>query len=111
METSPRPTTRMISKTPSIPRSRWPVREASEKHRHCSRAHDGKQGVCRRPRSSGTPFRSRCRIGRCGVMTTKEAFDIELPLAFGNMVDEKAMPEMYKQHAQASEIISLIAKY
>src|ERR1700730_4658897 len=105
METSPRPTIRMISKMPSIPRSRWPVKEASEKHRHCSRAHDGKQGVCRRSRSSGTPFRSRC------TMTTKEAFDIVLALAFDNMVDEKEMPEMYKQQSEALEIIAEIAKY
>src|SRR5258708_37886748 len=111
METSQRPTTRMISNRPSIPRSRCPVRGAREKHRPCSRAHGGKQGVCRRSRSSGTPFRSRCTIGRCGVMTTKEAFDIVLALAFDNMVDEKEMPEMYNQQSEALEIIAEIAKY
>src|SRR5262245_51725988 len=32
METRPRPTTRTISKTPSIPRLRWPVGERCELH-------------------------------------------------------------------------------
>ena len=44
-------------------------------------------------------------------MTTKEAFDIVLALAFDNMVDEKEMPEMYKQQSEALEIIAEIAKY
>jgi hypothetical protein len=44
-------------------------------------------------------------------MTTKEAFDIVLALAFDNMVDEKKMPEMYKQQSEALEIIAEIAKY
>jgi len=44
-------------------------------------------------------------------MTSKEAFDIVLSLAFGNMVDEKEMPEMYKRQSEALEIIAEIAKY
>ena len=42
---------------------------------------------------------------------TKEAFDIVLALATDNMVDEKEMPEMYKQQSEALEIIAEIAKY
>jgi hypothetical protein len=43
-------------------------------------------------------------------MTTKEAFDIVLALAFDNMVDEKEMPETYKQQSEALEIVAEIAK-
>ena len=56
-------------------------------------------------------YRVNFRIGRCGVMTTKEAFDIVLALATDNMVDEKEMPEMYKRQSEALEIIAEIAKY
>ena len=41
----------------------------------------------------------------------ERAFDIVLALAFDNMVDEKEMPEMYKQQSEALEIIAEIAKY
>jgi len=46
-----------------------------------------------------------------GAMTTKEAFDIVLALAFDNMVDEEDMPEIYKQQSEALEIVTEIAKY
>jgi hypothetical protein len=46
-----------------------------------------------------------------GAMTTKEAFDIVLALAFDNMVDEEEMPERYKQQSEALEIVTEIAKY
>jgi hypothetical protein len=44
-------------------------------------------------------------------MTTKEAFDIVLALAFANMADEDEMPEIYKQQSEALEIVTEIAKY
>ncbi len=44
-------------------------------------------------------------------MTTKEAFDIVLALAFDSMVDEEEMPERYKQQSEALEIVTEIAKY
>jgi len=44
-------------------------------------------------------------------MTTKEAFDTVMALAFDNMADEKEMPEMYKRQSEALEIIAEIAKY
>jgi hypothetical protein len=43
------------------------------------------------------------------AMTTKEAFDIVLALAFDNMVEE--MPEIYKQQSEALEIVAEIARY
>jgi hypothetical protein len=46
-----------------------------------------------------------------GAMTTKEAFDIVLSLAFANMADEEEMPEIYKQQSEALEIVTEIAKY
>ena len=46
-----------------------------------------------------------------GAMTTKEAFEIVLALAFDNMADEDEMPEIYKQQAEALEIVTEIAKY
>ena len=46
-----------------------------------------------------------------GAMTTKEAFDIVLALAFDNMADEDEMPEIYKQQSEAIEIVAEIAKY
>jgi len=46
-----------------------------------------------------------------GAMTTKEAFDIVLALAFDNMADEAEMPKIYKQQSEALEIIREIAKY
>src|SRR5262249_61932913 len=46
-----------------------------------------------------------------GAMTTKEAFDIVLALAFDNMVDEAEMPEIYKQQSEALEIVTEIAEY
>src|SRR5262245_27759132 len=46
-----------------------------------------------------------------GAMTTKEAFDIVLALAFDNMADEAEMPRIYKQQSEALEIIREIAKY
>jgi len=46
-----------------------------------------------------------------GAMTTKEAFEIVLALAFDNMVDEKEMPKIYKQQSEALEIVTEIAKY
>jgi hypothetical protein len=45
------------------------------------------------------------------AMTTKEAFEIVLALAFDNMVDEDEMPEMYKQQSEALEIVREIAQY
>jgi hypothetical protein len=45
------------------------------------------------------------------AMTTKEAFDIVLALAFDNMVDEKEMPEIFKQQSEAFEIVAEIARY
>ena len=45
------------------------------------------------------------------AMTTKEAFDIVLALAFANMADEDEMPEIYKQQSEALEIVREIAKY
>jgi len=45
------------------------------------------------------------------AMTTKEAFEIVLALAFDNMVDEDEMPEMYKQQSEALEIVTEIAQY
>jgi hypothetical protein len=45
------------------------------------------------------------------AMTTKEAFDIVLALAFDNMVDEEEMPEIYKQQSEALEIVAEIARY
>jgi hypothetical protein len=45
------------------------------------------------------------------AMTTKEAFDIVLALAFANMADEDEMPEIYKQQSEALEIVAEIAKY
>ncbi len=44
-------------------------------------------------------------------MTTKEAFDIVLALAFDNRADEKEMPEIYKQQSEALEIVAEIVKY
>ena len=44
-------------------------------------------------------------------MTTEEAFDIVLALAFDKMFDEKEMPETYKQQSEALEIVAEIAKY
>jgi hypothetical protein len=44
-------------------------------------------------------------------MTTKEAFDIVLSLAFDNMVDEEEMPEIYREQSEALEIVTEIAKY
>ena len=46
-----------------------------------------------------------------GAMTTKEAFEIVLALAFDNMADEDEMPEIYKQQSEALEIVTEIAKY
>jgi hypothetical protein len=46
-----------------------------------------------------------------GAMTTKEAFDIVLSLAFDNMVDEEEMPEIYREQSEALEIVTEIAKY
>jgi hypothetical protein len=51
-----------------------------------------------------------CRLGG-DAMTTKEAFEIVLALAFDNMVDEDEMPEMYKQQSEALEIVREIAQY
>ena len=45
------------------------------------------------------------------AMTTKEAFEIVLALAFDNLVDEDEMPEIYKQQSEALEIVTEIAKY
>jgi len=45
------------------------------------------------------------------AMTTKEAFDIVLAMAFDNMADEDEMPEIYKQQSEALEIVAEIAKY
>jgi hypothetical protein len=45
------------------------------------------------------------------AMTTKEAFEIVLALAFDNMVDEDEMPEIYKQQSEALEIVTEIAQY
>jgi len=45
------------------------------------------------------------------AMTTKEALDIVLALAFDNMVDEEEMPEIYKQQSEALEIVAEIARY
>jgi hypothetical protein len=45
------------------------------------------------------------------AMTTKEAFDIVLALAFDNMVDEEEMPEIYKQQSEALELVAEIARY
>ena len=45
------------------------------------------------------------------AMTTKEAFDIVLALAFDNMADEDEMPEIYKQQSEALEIVAEIAQY
>ena len=44
-------------------------------------------------------------------MTTKEAFEIVLALAFDNMVDEDEMPEMHKQQSEALDIVREIAQY
>jgi len=44
-------------------------------------------------------------------MTTKEAFEIVLALAFDNLVDEDEMPEIYKQQSEALEIVTEIAQY
>ena len=46
-----------------------------------------------------------------GAMTTKEAFDIVLSLAFANMADEEEMPEIYRQQSEALEIVTEIARY
>lgn len=46
-----------------------------------------------------------------GAMTTKEAFDIVLLLAFDKMVDEEEMPEIYRQQSEALEIVTEIARY
>jgi hypothetical protein len=46
-----------------------------------------------------------------GAMTTKEAFDIVLSLAFDNMADEEEMPEIYREQSEALEIVTEIAKY
>ena len=43
-------------------------------------------------------------------MTTKEAFEIVLALAFDNMADEDEMPEIYKQQSEALEIVTEIAQ-
>src|SRR5262249_59456096 len=45
------------------------------------------------------------------AMTTKEAFEIVLALAFDNMADEDEMPEIYKQQSEALEIVTEIAQY
>ena len=45
------------------------------------------------------------------AMTTKEAFEIVLALAFDNLVDEDEMPEIYKQQSEALEIVTEIAQY
>ena len=55
--------------------------------------------------------RVRCTYREVAPMTTKEAFDIVLALAFANMADEDEMPEIYKQQSEALEIVTEIAKY
>src|SRR5262249_19141940 len=45
-----------------------------------------------------------------GAMTTKEAFDIVLALAFDNMADEAKIPKKNNKHPEALEITGEIAK-